>query len=375
MSLVNQMLRDLDRRHATAVDRAALPSAVHVQSVLRRTSKPFAVVTLLALAALVAAGWYVMGREGAGSAAPRPQAPPPVPAPAPQPAPAPAPAPQVQAAAVETPLPAPELMPAPKELLAAPLAIAAKPVPAADRPAPARRATSPDSAQEPKKAAAASRPAPLAAAPSAPAARELPPADAGSIDKRSRAGPGREAAENEYRKAMTALRRGATTEALDGLRVALRQDASHASVRQALLSVLVEQQQWGEAQRLMEEGLALDPAQIGWAMALARLHVESGKVLEATDTLVRHGGHAEQNADYQAFHAVLLQKQKRYREAVERYRAALALKSAEARWWYGMGLSLDADQKPHEAHEAFLKAREIGNLPPELANALERRLH
>ena len=173
---------------------------------------------------------------------------------------------------------------------------------------------------------------------------------------------------------MSALRRGATNEAVEGLHAALRLDNRHVSARQALLSLLVEQQQWSEAQSLMEEGLALDPAQTGWAMALARLQLENGKLAEATETLLRHSRHAEQNADVQAFLALLFQKQKRSREAAERYRAALAIKPAESRWWYGLGLSLETDQKPQEARDAFLKAKQTGNLPPELAAAIEQRL-
>ncbi len=221
-----------------------------------------------------------------------------------------------------------------------------------------------------KKIAAAAVPASIADA-----SKDLPmAADPASIDKRSRTSPAHDIAETQYRRALAALRRGATTEAVEGLHAALRSDAGHVSARQALLSLLVERQQWGEAQMLMEEGLTLDPTQTGWAMALARLQFENGRLADATETLARYARYADQNADYQAFDALLLEKQKRYREAGERYHAALALKPAESRWWYGLGLLLDADQKPQEARDAFLKARELGNLPPVLAAAVEQRL-
>ena len=109
-------------------------------------------------------------------------------------------------------------------------------------------------------------------------------------------------------------------------------------------------------------------------MALARLQLENGKLADAVDTLARHARHAEQNPDYQAFQALLFQKQKRSREAAERYRSALALRPTESRWWYGLGLALETDQKPQEAREAFLKAKETGNLPAELTAAVEQRL-
>jgi MSHA biogenesis protein MshN len=198
--------------------------------------------------------------------------------------------------------------------------------------------------------------------------------DPGAIDKRPRTSAASDAADTEYRKGLSAVRRGALAEAIERLQAALRLDSHHISARQALLSLLVEQQQWGEAQSLLDEGLAIDPAQTGWAMALARLQLENGKLADAVGTLAQHAKYADQNADYMAFHALLLQKQKRSREAAERYRAALALKPTEARWWYGLGVVLETDQKTQEAREAFLKAREIGNLPPELAGAVEQKL-
>lgn len=195
-----------------------------------------------------------------------------------------------------------------------------------------------------------------------------------SIDRRPHAAVGNEAAENGYRRAMAAVRRGSVTEAMSGLQGVLRLDSRHVSARQALLSLLLEQQQWSEAQATMEDGLNLDPAQVGWAMALARLQLEKGKLAEAADTLARHAGHADQNPEYQAFFALVLQKQKRPAEAADHYRAALALRPAESRWWYGLGLVLEGDRKAAEAREAFRKARETGNLPAELATAVEQHL-
>jgi MSHA biogenesis protein MshN len=207
-----------------------------------------------------------------------------------------------------------------------------------------------------------------------PAATPPPAVNEGSIDKRPHGALANEAAENEYGKAIAALRRGANTEAMTALQTALRFDANHVSARQALLSLLVRQQRLAEAQAVAEEGLAVDPSQSGWAMAVARLQLEAGKLAEAADTLSRHARYADQNADYQAFYAILMQKQKRFKESVERYRTALALRPAESRWWYGLGMSLEADQQFPEARTAFLRAREAGNLPADLASGVERHL-
>lgn len=391
MSLINKVLRDLDARHAPAVDRAALPSSVHVISP-PRPRRRWMPLTLV-LVTVAAGGWYFL--EGPGSPAPPPvrlvlppsqPLPPPLPAAAVATAPAAAPAStalqadlqeavQAEAGApkqAQEPVPAIVLVPSdvqPKAAASAP----ARPKPEPASGAGTARTGKP--APEAKGQAGTAPPLPAANAADAPSVKDLqPPPGPSSIDKNPRHSPVADAAENEYRKAMAALRRGAASEAVENLHAALYANKSHVSARQALLSLLVERQQWVEVQALAEEGLALDPAQTGWAIILARLQLENGKLAEAATTLALHAAYAEQNGEYQAFHALVLQKMRRPADAAARYRAALAIKPGESRWWYGLGLSLEADQKPQEARDAFLRAREGGNLPPELAGAVEQRL-
>lgn len=372
MSLINKMLRDLDERHASAEDRNALPEAVHVMREKRPAKRPWMAVALVLALAAVAYLWLVPGGLP-------PAAVPPVPPPPALVAAAPAPTPPVEPAPAPSSEPAPASAPAPEPMAAPTAPQVAASTSAALPETPAKKAVAaPVLRKEPlpsRSEKTTNEPAPakpVVAAKEPPAAAVS--ADPASIDKRPRTAPVNEAAESQYRKAMAALRRGAVNEAQEGFRATLRIDAHYVSARQALMSLLVEQQQLAEAQTLLEEGLTLDPAQTSWAMALARLQLENGKLAEALDTLARHARQAEQSPEYQAFHALLLQKQKRYHDAAERYRAALALKPAESRWWYGLGLVLELDQKPKDAREAFLKARETGNLPQELIGAVEQRL-
>ena len=353
MSLINQMLRDLDARRAPAADRTQLQDMVHAAQKRPGRFGPVPILSIAVLAAGAAGVWYWLSSRG--------QPVPPMPAVAASQA-APAAAPPVAAARRDAPPPA--------AAPAAPAAVA--------RAEPSR----PDGARKDKHRkgdAGASAPRQAAAVPAGAAtpvsSKATLAAAEPSIEKRPHTPLASEAAENEYNKAIAALRRGATAEAIAGLQSALRLDMLHVPARQALLSLLLRQQQWGDAQTVAEEGLAVDPSQTDWAITLARLQMENGKLAEASETLARHARHADRDADYQAFHALLLQKQKRYHEACDRYIAAVTLRPGEARWWYGLGVSLEADERPQEAHEAFLKAKEVGNLPPELAGSLKFHLH
>jgi MSHA biogenesis protein MshN len=348
VSLINEVLRNLDERHAAAGERAGLAEHVRALPPVRRF--PWArLLPVAAGAALGAVGlWLLLDRP----------APPPAATPA---ATTPLPV-AVEAAAAGLPplvvqLPATE-----------PVAEAEPPPVDQDRNAGLQldlRLSQPPAAPAATVASSAER-RPVAAV-----HREQAEPVATAIDKQVNGG---DTAEAEFRKAMSLVRQGATAEAMIGFQAALRLNGRHPAARQALLSLLVEQRRWPEAQALVTEGLIQDPAQSGWAMALARLQVEQGQLADAEATLARHGPAAAGHADYQAFHALLLQKLRRPGDAAERFRAALVIRPAEGRWWFGLATALEQDQRPAEAREAYQKAREAGNLPPELLALVDQRL-
>lgn len=362
MSLINKVLQDLDARNASASERAGL--SPQLRALPPKKVYPWRVPVFAVLGA-VAGGvvvWLVLqSGQTPAPAAPIIAAPSPPasivtapPAPAPIVAVAPPP-PAIAAPVVEVPLPAePETKPAPQ-------AKPVKAVPSIVRGLGIDPSLKVDRRLGERYGANAS-PEPAAATGS------------GRIEKQSRGGAS-ETAEAEYRKAMADVRRGATGDGIAGLRRALQLEPRFPVARQALLSLLVETQQWGEAQAACAEGLALDPSQSGWAMLQARLQVEKGDTALAAVTLAQYASAAERNADYQAFHALVLNRLQRPKEAAEHYRAALALRPAEGRWWYGLGLTLEADQRSQEAREAFQKARDTGNLTADMATTVEQKLH
>lgn len=360
MSIINQMLRDLDARHASANERAGLPSNLRTlpPEVASRSKGGLLLAVGLLVGALVA--WLILGQQ------------------APQPAPAPvttvaqlsAPSAESQPAQpasqdpvpaiVEQPAPAPTPTPAP-----APVAVAPKPVP-----------VSPPPAAAPAKPA----PAPVVAAAEKPAKPEKliapPPVLMGEaqIDKQPKGGLSREQAEAEYRKGMQAAGSGDLAGALPPLRRALEIDPRHAKARQALLSVLANSRQWEDVKQVAQSGLALDPARSGWAVILARLQHEQGDTEGAVKTLEAYQAHAAGDADYQGMFAFLLQKRQRHAEAAQHYQAALALRPNEGRWWYGLGLVLEGAGRGDEAKAAYSKARDAGNLPADMLGIIEQKL-
>lgn len=353
MSVINQMLRDLDARDASAQERAGLPPRLRSlpPAARARNSQWRTLLAGMGIGALVAGAAVGILFESRQVPEPAPVgvAAPAVPAP-------PSPAQPVEDGAMKlSTLIAPPTNPAvpPKAVTAS---IAA---PAVKTSAPQPR---PISASEPAK------PAPQ------PVASPAEPAAEAQIDKRNKGGAGREMAEAEYRKGMQAMKRGETAAALPLFLRAVEFDPAHVRARQALLSVLVSARQWTEARQVAEQGLALDPAQSGWAVILARLQFEQGDAAAATATLERHAVHARSDADFQGLFAYLLQKQQRPAEAAERFKAALAMRPTEGRWWFGLGVALESTGHGGEAKEAYAHAKEAGNLPADMTGIVEQKL-
>ncbi|WP_292934460.1 tetratricopeptide repeat protein [Noviherbaspirillum sp.] len=181
-------------------------------------------------------------------------------------------------------------------------------------------------------------------------------------------------AENEYRKALAAVQQGKTADAIAGLEQALQLDAQHVAARQALIGVYLESKRQDDALNKAREGLTLDPAQPGLAMIAARLQLEKGALRPAIETLERTLPFAADHGDYQAFLAALLQRDERHKQAVEHYLQAVQRSPRNGVWWMGLGISLQAEQRFADAQEAFKRAKASNSLTPELEAFVEGRL-
>jgi len=184
----------------------------------------------------------------------------------------------------------------------------------------------------------------------------------------------RELAENEYRKAVAWLNQGRLAEAEAGFREALSIYPENLQARQGMVGLLVQGRKLEEAERVLEEGVRLSPAQSGFTMTLARLQAERGDTARAIATLQAGHEHALGNAEYAAFLAALLQRQGRHEEAIAQFQSALRQRPGAGVWWLGLGISLQAANQAAAAQDAYRRANAAGNLHPELAAFAEQRL-
>jgi MSHA biogenesis protein MshN len=145
-------------------------------------------------------------------------------------------------------------------------------------------------------------------------------------------------------------------------------------VRQTLVALLLEAKRVDEAAAVLQDGLALDPSNTGFAMLLARALVERNDVGGALALLQKHAPTAQTNAEYHAFAGALYQRLERHGDAISEYQAALKLAPNAGVWWIGMGISQQALNRPKQAVAAFQRAKDSGNLAPGLIVFTDSRL-
>jgi len=396
MSLINKMLQDLDKRHAGDGGGKTLTQQLRPVKVARKDWQR--IMWEVGAGLIVAGGWagwvyyqiaprsvvtdlamrmHLQRAQMQLAAARQITAAPPAPPPAVVLAPplaAPAAAPQTPPGATAAPAPVEsgnkDTAAAGVDMLRLAPAITTpfreKPLPKS-RPK-SRRAVA--AVPVPKKADHGNRNTGVMAQGTAAPAEESP----GSIDKHIHTSTPAARAENDFREASQLLNQGRVAEAIDGYMAALRQDPGHAAARQALVSLLLENQRIEEAQQFLQEGLNLHPERTAYAILLARIQVARGDVKGAHELLRKYAGGAANDAEYHAFDAALLQRLGRHKEAVASYEAALRLAPHTALWLMGMGISLQAENDQAAALDAFRRAKAAGGLSPELIAFVDQRM-
>lgn len=365
MSVINQMLVDLERRRASGEERNRIPDHVRVlpddtQAVSR---SPIGITAAALGVVLIAAGawWWLAGRSTVTSLPGSP-------------------------AILAVPAPEPASAPEPRDTefiarrLTLDLAQAPEPVnpasEAAQRDTPPAITTAAVIARRP---AAAVQQAEIVAdkprvpAPVAKKAVETPPAPV-EIDKQLRQLTPRQRADAEYSKGAVALHRGQAAEARVAFEAALQIDPMHHGSRQALVGVLLDARQPALALRVLQEGLQLAPAQHGFAMTLARLQMDNGELDAGVQTLARSLEYPGVSPDYIAFYAGLLQRQQKHAEAAAQFQRALGQRGNVGVWLLGLGVSLEALGRGPEAQEAYRLAKASGNLSADLQSFADQKL-
>lgn len=166
--------------------------------------------------------------------------------------------------------------------------------------------------------------------------------------------------------AALAQRQAATTELMEQAQRLWKGGSREAAIGLMRDAVLLAERDQGDGTRPGSSGL------IRLVRELVRMELAEGHVSQALERLVRLEGALAGEADLWALRGNAAQRLGRHRESAEAYLAALKLRPDQPRWMLGAAVSLAADGQASAALPWAQRARDQGALTPELATYLRQ---
>lgn len=351
MSIINQMLRDLDARRAEGEPKGQ--AALRGLAVGGQVSRRRAWVLLWALLVVVVALAGTLVHVVAGERTPV------VAAPA-------APTPPLATMPQNPDLEPSEAVAVPPKARE-PQVLAVAQMHPTPKPASAPNAPQPSAAKPPQSAATISsaRSSPVTSPDEAPPSR---------IEKQRRALTPTQKVHDAMAKASNAVRRGDRVTAERALRSALAIEPGHTGARELLAKVYIASGRVVEARALLAEGIDLQPRHVGLRKLHARVLVEQGELGAAVSLLGRDRPAAAVDPEYWALLAGLAYQHADYPTARTSYQELVKYQPDSGTWWLGLGMTAEAQGDEDAAREAYQRALQSGSLSPSLKQFAQSRL-
>lgn len=163
-------------------------------------------------------------------------------------------------------------------------------------------------------------------------------------------------------RARAAIAEGELAEAENLLHQRLRTAPNDRAARELLVGLMLRGERHAAAMRQIDQGLQRHPGHINFALIKARLLTYAGSTAAAVELLEGLRGQPRNRAGLLQMLGALYQQQARYAEAVASYRELLVLTPLSGAAWAGLAISLDG-LGDAAAIDAYRRALEIGELP------------
>ncbi len=175
-------------------------------------------------------------------------------------------------------------------------------------------------------------------------------------------------------EALRLARRGDLDQAEDKLSKALSLEPRHVAARGALAGLMIQNGQLTQAAALLDRGLKLKPRSAALIELRARVYVMQGDNQRARMLLEEHAPTVSQDPEYHAMLAAVYQRLGDYDKAGAVYQQLVNEKPENGVWWLGLGLSMEATGRMAEARQAYEKAQGAKILSPTLRQFVKEKL-
>ncbi len=177
-----------------------------------------------------------------------------------------------------------------------------------------------------------------------------------------------------YQQAINFIGVGKYPIAIDILKNIVDKNPTYAAARETLCELLLQQGDRKSANYFVMAGLKLQPDYLPFVEFRAHILADENKPKEALSLLESFSPSIVENPNYHAFIAALYQRIGDANMSAKLYEQLLHVDSEKAVWWVGLGIALESQGRMHEAAGAYARASHCDGLTPELSAYISTRL-
>ena len=172
----------------------------------------------------------------------------------------------------------------------------------------------------------------------------------------------------QRKQAEQAMDRGNLPKAREAFYALLQAKPTDTQAREKLAALLFGAGDVAGARSLLEQGIALTPDYANFRLLSARMDMSNGQKSRALTTLRGCEPDVGKNMDFYATRAALAQELGDYSLSANSYQKLTFRQPAEGRWWMGLAISYEKSGRPQAALDAYRHAQAAAGLS---ANSLE----
>ncbi|MDO6775459.1 tetratricopeptide repeat protein [Shewanella sp. 3_MG-2023] len=130
----------------------------------------------------------------------------------------------------------------------------------------------------------------------------------------------------------------------------------------------------GRAEQILAQGVSLFPEEVELAILKAKVQIAAFSPNKALNTLSEIDDNSEWARDKWMLQSDIAQQEGQFALAEAAYRSLLSIEPSQARWWMGLAYALDSQQQYPQAADAYRKAMSYRGLSTGAMTYIEQRL-